>query len=45
MKILDKIQQCGVIPVVVMDDASKAEPLANALLDGGIDCVEITFRT
>ncbi len=45
MKILDKIQQCGVIPVVVMDDASKAEPLAKALLDGGIDCVEITFRT
>jgi 2-dehydro-3-deoxyphosphogluconate aldolase/(4S)-4-hydroxy-2-oxoglutarate aldolase len=34
-----------VIPVVVIDDADDAEPLAEALLAGGLDVVEVTFRT
>lgn len=34
-----------VIPVVVIDDASKAVPLAEALLEGGIRIIEITLRT
>lgn len=45
MKVLDKIEKCGVIPVVVIEDASKAKALGQAILDGGLDCVEITFRT
>jgi 2-dehydro-3-deoxyphosphogluconate aldolase/(4S)-4-hydroxy-2-oxoglutarate aldolase len=34
-----------ILPVVVLEDAAGAEPLANALLDGGLRAVEITFRT
>ena len=42
---LQRIQQCGVIAVLVIDDADHAVPLAKALLDGGIDCMELTLRT
>jgi 2-dehydro-3-deoxyphosphogluconate aldolase / (4S)-4-hydroxy-2-oxoglutarate aldolase len=35
----------GVVPVVEIPDASAGAPLAEALLEGGIGCVEITFRT
>lgn len=34
-----------VMPVVVIDDADKAVPLAKALLEGGISAIEITLRT
>jgi len=34
-----------VMPVIVIDDAAHAVPLANALLDGGIRTIEITLRT
>ena len=34
-----------IIPVVVLDSAEDAEPLAEALLAGGLDIMEITFRT
>ncbi|MGW4248113.1 bifunctional 4-hydroxy-2-oxoglutarate aldolase/2-dehydro-3-deoxy-phosphogluconate aldolase [Nocardia sp. NPDC004722] len=34
-----------VIPVVVIDDADTAVPLAHALLDGGIGIIEITLRS
>jgi len=34
-----------VLPVVVIHDASAAEPLARALLAGGLGAVEITLRT
>ena len=34
-----------VIPVVVIDDAGQAVPLANSLLEGGITAIEITLRT
>lgn len=34
-----------VLPVVVIDDVEKAEPLARALMAGGIKTVEITLRT
>ncbi len=39
------LRAAGVVPVVEIPDASAAAPLAEALLDGGIGCVEITFRT
>ena len=34
-----------VVPVVVLDDAEDAAPLAEALVKGGIPCAEVTFRT
>lgn len=40
-----KIRELGVIPVVVLNDAEKAVPLAKALVNGGIPCAEVTFRT
>jgi 2-dehydro-3-deoxyphosphogluconate aldolase/(4S)-4-hydroxy-2-oxoglutarate aldolase len=35
----------GVIPVLSVDDVERAEPLADALRDGGLPVAEITFRT
>ena len=35
----------GLLPVVVIDDARQAIPLARALWSGGLSCVEITLRT
>lgn len=33
-----------VLPVIVLSDAARAVPLAQALLEGGIDAMEITLR-
>lgn len=35
----------GIVPVVKIDDANKAEGLAKAMIDGGLPCAEVTFRT
>lgn len=35
----------GVVPVVVLEDAKDALPLAKALTEGGLPCAEVTFRT
>ena len=45
MDIVTRIGNAGVVPVVVIDDAQDAVPTAKALLAGGIDVMEITFRT
>ena len=45
MEILKEIENIGIIPVVCINDAEKAVPLAKALQDGGIPAAEITFRT
>ena len=45
MKVLDRLHGCGVVPVVVLDDVKDAVPTAKALLAGGVDVMEITFRT
>lgn len=42
---LDRLKACGVVPVITVHDAATAVPLAEALLEGGIDVVEITLRT
>ena len=42
---IERIGQIGIIPVVVIEDAKDAIPLSKALLDGGLPCAEITFRT
>ena len=42
---LERLHNAGVVPVVVLDDAKDAVPTAKAMLAGGIDVMEITFRT
>ena len=43
---IDEILAAGpVMPVVVIDDAAHAVPLARALVAGGIRAIEITLRT
>lgn len=43
--LLCKIEDIGIVPVLCLKDADKAEPLAKALCEGGIPCAEVTFRT
>ena len=45
MEIIDRLGNAGVVPVVVLEDAADAVPTAKAMLAGGIDVMEITFRT
>ena len=44
-EVLSKIQKIGIVPVVVLNDAKDAAPLAKALCEGGLPCAEVTFRT
>ncbi len=44
-EVLQKIHETGIIPVVVLNDAKDAAPLAKALCEGGLPCAEVTFRT
>ena len=44
-EVLEKIQEIGIVPVVVLDDVKDAAPLAKALCEGGLPCAEVTFRT
>ncbi|MEQ3553581.1 bifunctional 4-hydroxy-2-oxoglutarate aldolase/2-dehydro-3-deoxy-phosphogluconate aldolase [Pseudonocardia nematodicida] len=43
--VLDRLAAAGVVPVVEIDDAESAVPLARALVEGGLPAVEVTFRT
>ncbi len=45
LPILETISKIGIVPVVKLDDAKDAAPLAEALCKGGIPCAEVTFRT
>lgn len=42
---MDLIATFGVVPVIALDDAKRALPLADALIAGGLPVAEITFRT
>ncbi|MFD0894165.1 bifunctional 4-hydroxy-2-oxoglutarate aldolase/2-dehydro-3-deoxy-phosphogluconate aldolase [Luteolibacter ambystomatis] len=42
---IDRILAKRIVPVIVLDDPASAEPLAEALLAGGLDIMEVTFRT
>jgi 2-dehydro-3-deoxyphosphogluconate aldolase/(4S)-4-hydroxy-2-oxoglutarate aldolase len=43
--ILEQLGKIGLVPVIAINDVSKAVPLARALVAGGIPCAEVTFRT
>ena len=45
MDMQEQIKKIGIVPVVVLDDAKDAVPLAEALIEGGLPCAEVTFRT
>ena len=45
MDVLARLALAGVVPVVVLEDAKDAVPTAKAMLAGGVDVMEITFRT
>lgn len=44
-KMNEQIAAFGVVPVVVLNDAKDARPLAQALVEGGLAVAEVTFRT
>jgi 2-dehydro-3-deoxyphosphogluconate aldolase/(4S)-4-hydroxy-2-oxoglutarate aldolase len=44
-QILQEFSSLGIIPVIAIDSAQDAEPRARALVDGGLPCAEVTFRT
>ena len=44
-KILEKIGELGIVPVVKIEKAEDALPLGRALIDGDLPIAEITFRT
>jgi 2-dehydro-3-deoxyphosphogluconate aldolase/(4S)-4-hydroxy-2-oxoglutarate aldolase len=43
--LIDRLQSIRLMPVVVIDRAEDAWPLAQALKAGGLPCAEVTFRT
>ena len=44
-EMMKKLQKLGIVPVVVLNDAKDALPLAERLVNGGLPCAEVTFRT
>lgn len=44
-KVLEEISKIGIVPVIALDKVEDAEPLAKALVEGGLPCAEVTFRT
>jgi len=43
--LIKKIDSTGIIAVLIIDEVKHAVPLANALLAGGVDTIELTLRT
>ncbi len=44
-EVVKQFEDMRVIPVVAIENAADAAPLADALIEGGLPCAEITFRT
>ena len=44
-EIFSRIAQLGIVPVIAIENADAAIPLADAFIEGGLPVVEITFRT
>ncbi|MGL6262259.1 bifunctional 4-hydroxy-2-oxoglutarate aldolase/2-dehydro-3-deoxy-phosphogluconate aldolase [Vibrio sp. WXL103] len=46
MKTLEEqLKQIKIVPVIAINDVAHAEPLAKVLVDNGLPCAEVTFRT
>ncbi len=44
-KVIEEVSKIGIVPVIALNDVKDAEPLAKALIAGGLNCAEVTFRT
>lgn len=44
-EIMKQLSLIGIVPVIKIDSAKDAVPLAKALYEGGLPCAEVTFRT
>lgn len=44
-KLIEQIKSACIVPVIRLDSADNAVPLASALKRGGLNCAEITYRT
>ena len=44
-EVLEQFKKIGIIQVVVLDDEKDAKPLGQAMMQGGLPCAEVTFRT
>jgi 2-dehydro-3-deoxyphosphogluconate aldolase / (4S)-4-hydroxy-2-oxoglutarate aldolase len=44
-RVLEEIGLIGIVPVIAIEKAEDAQPLARALVEGGLPCAEVTFRT
>ena len=44
-KLSEKLHRLKIVPVVKINAAKDAAPLADALVRGGLPCAEVTFRT
>ena len=45
MTVLERLRNSIVVPVVVLEDVKDAVPTALSMAAGGVDVMEITFRT
>lgn len=45
MDMMQQLSKIGIVPVIALDDAADAVPVAKALIEGGLPCAEVTFRT
>jgi 2-dehydro-3-deoxyphosphogluconate aldolase/(4S)-4-hydroxy-2-oxoglutarate aldolase len=43
--VIQRLAKLALLPVVEISDAELAPPLADALVDAGLPCIEVTFRT
>lgn len=43
--VYDSFEKIGIVPVVVINDEKDAYDLGKALMEGGLPCAEVTFRT
>jgi 2-dehydro-3-deoxyphosphogluconate aldolase / (4S)-4-hydroxy-2-oxoglutarate aldolase len=43
--VIERLAKERVVPVAIVDDHEQAAPVCRALSDGGLRCIEITFRT
>ena len=44
-EMMQQLKKIGIIPVVVLNDVKDALPLGECLMEGGLPCAEVTFRT
>jgi 2-dehydro-3-deoxyphosphogluconate aldolase/(4S)-4-hydroxy-2-oxoglutarate aldolase len=44
-EVVSELRRLKLVPVIVIDNADNAAPLARALIAGGLPCAEVTFRT